>query len=392
MPEQQQVRDSGLTLPASLDQYAFETPTHLSPEDSDGRPHPWRDVPWRTIIVAAGVIFGMFVLVQTLLATLKIVAYIMIAGFFAVVLGPAVRRLEARVGGRRSLATGVVVFATIIGLAGLVALFILPVRDQLAAIVTDLPGTVQQAADGRGPVGGIVRKLGLVDYVQDNEQKLKNAAERLEESSVSILQGVLEGLLAFLTITLLTFFFLSQSKAIGSASSNLIPTRRRESVTRITKEAGGAISAYMTGNLLISLYAGVAAFIVLLILGVPSPIVIALWVAFADLIPLVGATLGALVAVFAAFLHSPTAGVIALVFFVIYQQVENGIIYPTVMARKVKVNPLVVLLSVLLGVELFGFLGALLAVPISGALQVIVKSVNIERRREKLVLPDSSLH
>ena len=148
----------------------------------------------------------------------------------------------------------------------------------------------------------------------------------------------------------------------------------------------------MTGNLLISLYAGVAAFIVLMILGVPSPIVIALWVAFADLIPLVGATLGAIVGVFAAFLHSPTAGVIALVFFVIYQQLENGVIYPTVMARKVKVNPLGVLLSVLLGVELFGFLGALLAVPISGALQVIVKSVNIERQREKLVLPDPSLH
>jgi predicted PurR-regulated permease PerM len=95
--------------------------------------------------------------------------------------------------------------------------------------------------------------------------------------------------------------------------------------------------------------------------------------------------------VLAAFLHSPTSGIIALVFFVVYQQIENGVIYPVVMARKVKVNPLVVLLSVLLGVELFGFLGALLAVPVSGALQVIVKSVNIERQREKLLLPDPTL-
>ena len=107
-------------------------------------------------------------------------------------------------------------FATLVGIAGLVALFILPVRDQLAAIVTDLPGTVQQAADGRGPVGGLVRKLGLVDYVQDHEQSCKNAAERLEDSSVDILQSVLEGLLAFVTITLLTFFFLSQSTTIGA--------------------------------------------------------------------------------------------------------------------------------------------------------------------------------
>jgi predicted PurR-regulated permease PerM len=391
VPEQQQVRDSGLTLPASLDQYAFNTPTHLDPEDTDGKPHPWRDVPWRTIVVAVGVVFTTFVLMQALLATLRIVAWVMIAGFFAVVLGPAVRHVQHRVGNRRALATGIVVFATLLGIAGLVALFILPVRGQLAEIVTDLPGTVQQAADGRGPVGGLVRKLGLVDYVQENEQSLKNAAERLEDSSVDILQGVLEGLLAFVTITLLTFFFLSQSKSIGAAALNAIPARRRESVTRITKDAAVAISGYMVGNLLISLYAGVSAFLALLFLGVPSAIVLALWVAFADLIPLVGATLGAIVAVLASYLHSPTAGIIALVFFVIYQQVENGVIYPTVMARKVKVNPLVVLLSVLLGVELFGFVGALLAVPISGALQVIVKSINIERQREKLVLPDPSL-
>ena len=86
-----------------------------------------------------------------------------------------------------------------------------------------------------------------------------------------------------------------------------------------------------------------------------------------------------------------SAGIIALIFFVIYQQIENGVIYPVVMARKVKVNPLVVLLSVLIGVELFGFVGALLAVPISGALQVVVKSIAVERQREKLVLPDPSV-
>jgi predicted PurR-regulated permease PerM len=391
VPEPTHTRESGLTLPSSLDQYAFDSPSLVAPEETDGKRHPWREVPWRTIVVAVAIVFATYVMVAALLATLRIVAWVMIAGFFAVVLSPAVRRVQQRVGGRRALATGIVVLTTLLGIAGLVALFILPVREQLAEIVTDLPGTIQQAADGRGPVGGLVRKLGLVNYVQDHERQLQDAAERLEDSSVAIAQGVLEGLLAFVTITLLTFFFLSQAKAIGGAFSNVVPARRRDSVTRITKQAASAISGYMVGNLLVSLYAGVAALIALWILGVPSPIVLALWVAFADLIPLIGATLGALVAVLAAFLHSLTAGIVALVFFVVYQQIENGVIYPVVMARKVKVNPLVVLLSVLLGVELFGFLGALLAVPVSGALQVIVKSVNIERQREKLLLPDSTL-
>jgi predicted PurR-regulated permease PerM len=81
--------------------------------------------------------------------------------------------------------------------------------------------------------------------------------------------------------------------------------------------------------------------------------------------------------------------VVSLIFFVVYQQVENGVIYPWIMARKVNVNPLAILLSVLLAVELFGIVGALLAVPVSGALQVVVTAMRQERSREQFVLPDN---
>ena len=155
---------------------------------------------------------------------------------------------------------------------------------------------------------------------------------------------------------------------------------------RVALDPAGAISGYMVGNLLISLIAGTAAFGLLVVLGVPSPFVLAMWVAFADIIPLVGAILGAIVVVGAAFLHGTTAGIVAVVFFVVYQQVENSLIYPAIMARRVKVNPLVVLLSFLLGVTIFGWLGAVLAVPISGAVQVAVKAIIRERRREELLL------
>ena len=152
-------------------------------------------------------------------------------------------------------------------------------------------------------------------------------------------------------------------------------------------EAAAAVSGYVIGNLIISLIAGGTAFICLVALRVPSPVVLALFVAFADLIPLVGATIGAAVGVLAAYLYSPTAGIVSLVFFIVYQQVENGLIYPWIMARKVNVNPLVVLLSVLAGAELFGILGALLAVPVSGAILVIAKSARLEYQREALILP-----
>jgi predicted PurR-regulated permease PerM len=170
----------------------------------------------------------------------------------------------------------------------------------------------------------------------------------------------------------------------------VVPSRQRESVKRVALDAGRAISSYMVGNLFISLIAGATAFVCLLLLGVPAPFVLAVWVAFVDLIPLVGAILGAVVAIGAAFLHSTTAGIIAMVFFIVYQQLENSVIYPAVMARRVKVNPLVVLLSFLLGVTIFGWIGALLAVPVSGAILVAVKSIQQERRQERLVVASSA--
>ena len=200
---------------------------------------------------------------------------------------------------------------------------------------------------------------------------------------------MLSGLIAFLTITVLAFLFLSQTETMGKAALNLVPVRRREAVRTTTIDAAAAVSGYMIGNLIISAIAGTTALICLLLLGVPSPFVLALWVAFADLIPLVGATLGAAVAVLAAFFHSPTAGIIAIIFFIVYQQIENSVLYPSIMAKRVKINPLIVLLSVLLSVAIFGFIGALLAVPASGAIQVAVKAVQLERRREKLVVADT---
>ena len=170
-------------------------------------------------------------------------------------------------------------------------------RTQLIDIITDLPGTIQDAADGRGPVGNLVTKLHLNSYIQDHESELTRWADRLSSSSFEFAATFLRGLIAFVTITVLTFFFLSQAGVLGKAATGVIPAsppgvraprRRRLGATRS--------AATWSATCLISLIAGTAAFVCLVSLGVPSPVVLALWVAFADLIPLVGATIGAAVA------------------------------------------------------------------------------------------------
>jgi predicted PurR-regulated permease PerM len=139
----------------------------------------------------------------------------------------------------------------------------------------------------------------------------------------------------------------------------------------VAADCSKAVTGYMTGNLVISAIAGTLTSIVLWIMGVPYKGVVALFVAFADLIPLVGATLGAIVAIAVAALHSLPAVPVVLVFFVVYQQAENHLLQPVIMSRTAQLSALTVTIAILLGVELLGFLGVLLAIPVAGILHVI---------------------
>jgi predicted PurR-regulated permease PerM len=345
-------------------------------------PLTWSEVPWRTIIATIGVVAATALGAYVIYTVSRIVIWTLVAVFFAVILAPPVRWIERHLHFRRGAAVGVVVLLSIGMFVGLLALFILPVRTQLTATLTDLPGTVSSAAEGKGPVGNIVSELHLESLVKENEPRIQSAIKRLESSSISLLGTVLQTLLGVVTVAVITCLLLTQAPALANTANRVIPERHREWLDAVAADAAKAVSGYMLGNLLISVFAGVAAFILLVILGVPSPIVLAIWVAFADLIPLVGATLGAVVVIFAAFLHSPTAGIVSVIFFLAYQQFENSVLQVMIMSRTVRVNPLAVILSVLLGVELFGFVGALLAIPAAGAMQVMIKELWRHRPRD----------
>jgi predicted PurR-regulated permease PerM len=143
----------------------------------------------------------------------------------------------------------------------------------------------------------------------------------------------------------------------------------------------------VTGNLLISLIAGTLTTFVLLALGVPFAVALGLIVAILDLVPLAGATIAAIIIASVAFLHSIPAGIIVVVFFVIYQQVENHVLQPLVYHRTVALSPLVILISVLIGAEVAGVLGALAAIPTAGAVQVLISDFLRERRERKEAKP-----
>jgi predicted PurR-regulated permease PerM len=148
----------------------------------------------------------------------------------------------------------------------------------------------------------------------------------------------------------------------------------------IYRQVGG----YVTGNLAISLIAGALATFVLLILGVPFAVALGLLVGLLDLIPLVGATVAAIIVVAVGFLHSVVAGIVLVVFFVVYQQAENHVLQPVVYHRTVSLSPLAILVAVLVGAELAGILGALAAIPVAGAIQVLILDF-LRARRERVI-------
>jgi predicted PurR-regulated permease PerM len=188
--------------------------------------------------------------------------------------------------------------------------------------------------------------------------------------------------IATVTIAFLTFFMLLEGPAWVERFYSLLPAEQQPRWRKIGHDIYDTIGGYVTGNLAISLIAGVVSTAVLLALDVPFAVALGLLVAILDLIPLAGATIAAILVTTVAFLDSTTSGVIVLIFFILYQQLENHVLQPIVYGRTVKLSPLAVLIAVLIGAELAGVVGALAAIPVAGTIQVILVDW-LERRRAK---------
>jgi len=338
-------------------------------------PVPWRTI-WATIasVLAA---LGALVLLQQLT---RILAWLVVAVFFAVVLNPAVDLLERRARVRRGLGTALVMVVGLGLLGGMLYAFIAPLVDQGQNFADDLPGYVEDARSGQGTIGELVERYDLEEWVDENQDKLRDFAANLGTPALDVVRRVFAGVVAGLTIVVLTVLLLLQAPNLTATLSSLVPDRHRDRAAAIGRDCSRAVSGYIGGNLVISVIAAAATWAFLAAVGVPYAGVLALWVGFCDLIPLVGATIGAVPTIGFAFLHSTGAGIASIVFFVAYQQFENHVLQVTVMSRTVKVNPLGVLVSILVFVELFGLLGALLAIPGAGVIQVVGRDLYRERR------------
>jgi predicted PurR-regulated permease PerM len=332
-------------------------------------------------MVVIGLVLATLFVLLLIRATSQVLTWIVIAVFFAVALNPAVSWVQRRAAfGRRWLATLLVFLVALVLLGGLVTLFVIPLIRQGSQVVADFPKIVEDARSGRGPVGGLIERFNLLEYAQNNADRFREYAGRLGAPTLAILRGAATSVAGIVTIFVLAYLMVLEAPKVVNGFLALFDDRRAERIRRVSHDCAKTITGYITGNLLISIICGSLTYAVLAIMGVPYAGLIALFVGLADLIPLVGATLGAVVATLAAFVESTTAGIVVIIFFVLYQQLENHLLQPLIFARTVKVNPLTVLIAILIAVELAGILGALLAIPVAGIIQIIARDIWDTRR------------
>ncbi len=340
-----------------------------------------RPVPVRTILAVIGLVLATAVALWLFVRLARIESILVVAAFFAVVLNPVVELVQRRLHLRRGFAVAIV-FLVVFGLLGaMLYAFISPLVHQGQKFADDYPRLVREAKAGKGPVGGIVKRYKLDDKLDENRTKINDQFGKLGGGAFNVAKSVAAAVAVMITVIVLALLMILYGPDMLAGALGMLPPPRRRRVQAVLKDCSRALTGYIFGNFLISIIAGAATFVALFILDVPFHGVLALWVGFADLIPLVGATLGAIPAVLVAFLSSTTDGVAVLVFFIAYQQFENHVLQVQIMARTVQINQLIVLVSILVGVELFGVLGALLAIPAAGVIQVIVRDLWDNRRK-----------
>ena len=355
-----------------------------APVDADGAPYgelgkPFdRRSPFYYGFIGALGALTAFWLFQAVLGIGSVLMLVVVSFFLAAGLNPAVSFLE-RHGLRRSWAVTVVIVVAL----GTVALFlvaIVPViTDQITAITKNAPGWLDELQKNKR-IQQLNDEYDIIDKLQ---------AKITDESFLSALFGgalgfglkIVSALFNLFVIVVLTLYFLASLKTTTGALYKLAPASRRDRVAKLGDKVIANIGGYVSGAFLVALCAGLSSLVFLSLTDVREyAVALAFVVAVLDVIPMIGATLGAVIVSAIAFATDVKTGIACVVFYVIYQQFENYVVYPRVMSKSVDLPGAVIVIAALVGTALLGVVGALLAIPVAAAILLVVREVVVKQQ------------
>lgn len=367
--------DDAVTPSEPLAENPYTAVAHVeNPYGEPGR--PFRRNPFTFGVFAGAGLLVAYLLFLGLQAAGGVLISILIAGFLAIGINPIVVRVQ-RLVRRRGLAVAIVAFGIAVIFCGGLALLLPVLIEQVTAFVDALPGYIEN-----------LKTNDWINELNNDYQlieRLKSAASTENITSAagglfSVLGQVFGTAFNAIMIIILTLYFLVSFDKLKAGAYALLPASRRPRAQALGDEILTKVGNYTIGALTIGAIAGVTSLIFMIIAGIPYAYALALIVAAFDLIPQIGATLGAVIVSLVGFSQSIAVGIACVIFFVVYQQIENWLVYPRMMSRSVKVSDLGAILGLLIGAALFGIVGALVAVPAVAAIQLLVREVHIRRQ------------
>jgi predicted PurR-regulated permease PerM len=333
----------------------------------------------RVVLVVVAVVL-VLVLIYLLRQPLT---WIFIAAFIAVALSGPINLLQRKM--RRGFAIAIVYLLLILTPFALIGLLVPPIVTQANNLAQNLPEfarDVTEFVNNNDRLRELQEEYDITGRLEEEAQELPSRVGDAAGLLSDIGLGIVNSIFAGVTILVLSIFMVGSGRRFLAAWARQYPPEREEWMHRLFERIANAIGNYVAGALLQATVAGVSAWIMLMILGVDYALPLSVIVFLLDLVPLVGATLGAIVVgVVTLFADFPLDTIIWTVFAIIYQQVENNVIQPRIQSRAVQLEPLIVLISVLFGSTLFGVLGALLAIPVAAAIQITIREYMALRRQ-----------
>ena len=331
----------------------------------------------KVILTAVGVVAGLY----GLWLIRGVIMVLFVSVFLAVALGPAVDFYQRRLRVKRIVAIGITYLNLLLVATLIVLLVVPPIVEQTAKFIENVPEYVDDLGENRA-IRDFDEEYGITDELEEQAATLPDRFGDAASTIQSIVVGVVNAVFTIVTVLVLTFFLLLDGKRLFEWVVAELGPVRGPRYRAVAEDVYRSVGGYVVGALTISLTAGVATYVMLTVLGVPFAVPLAVVAAFFSLIPLVGATIaGSIIAVVAAVGGDfPRDLIIWVAFFVLYQQLENNLLQPQIFRRTVAIHPLVVIVALLIGASLLGVVGALLAIPVAGAFQIVVRDWWAHRR------------
>ena len=355
------------------------SPEH-APDDDLGTPGPRlsRRSPYLLGFFAGLGLLTAFAVGEAVWTIRGVLVQILVAFFIAAGLNPSVRFFERR-GMSRSWAVLTVIVAVLVALGLFLVAFVPVMVDQVKAITDNAPDWLDSLQRSRR-IQQLNDDYQVIDKIQDYVTK-GDFVSGIFGGALGVGLAVLGALANTFVITVMTLYFLAGLEPAKRALYRLAPASRRERVSKLGDRVIEGIGGYVSGAFIVALCAGISSLIFLFVVGMGDyAVALAFVVALLDVIPMIGATLGAVIVCAIAFATDPKTGLIAVIFYIAYQQVENYVIYPRVMSKSVDIPGVVTVIAALVGAGLLGVVGALLAIPTAAAVLMLTREVFVRRQ------------